>query len=370
MEEKDDRHVEPHTLVLGQSDIHRIVGLAGRDRIMDELIERLRGAFLAARSGRTVTPARRGFLTGTRRTGVLEWMPHHDVGSAITIKTVSYAPENPAVFGLPTILGSMARFDDETGHLLALSDGVLPTAMRTGAASAVATGLLAHPESRVVGLIGAGAQAVTQLHALSRVLRIDEVLVHDVDEEHSRSLPDRVKFLGLDVRVATPDDIESRADVICTATSVDVGQGPVLPGTGLRPHVHINAIGADLPGKVEIPVAVLKDAFVCPDHLEQAQREGECQQLAPEDIGPNLLELVSDPSRAQPRRFSRTVFDSTGFALEDHVAFDVFYDYAQRFGVGQRVSLESVPSDALNPYDPVPALGTEVGAATGSFASG
>ncbi|MER6029496.1 ornithine cyclodeaminase family protein [Streptomyces sp. NPDC001851] len=348
--------MEHQTLVLGQSDIHRIVDLAGRDRVMDEMIDRLHSAFSAARSGKSVTPARQGFLTGTRRTGVLEWMPHHDIGSAITVKTVSYAPENPNVFGLPTILGTMARFDDETGHLLALSDGVLPTAIRTGAASAVATRLLAHPESRVVGLIGAGAQAVTQVHALSRVLPIDEVLVHDVDDERSHSLPKRLEFLGLDVRVAAPDDIESRADVICTATSVDVGDGPVLTGTRLKAHAHINAIGADLPGKVEIPAAVLKDAFVCPDHLEQAMREGECQQLAPEDIGPSILELASDPSRAEPLRFSRTVFDSTGFALEDHVAFDVFHDFAQRFGVGQRIRLESVPSDVLNPYDPVPAI--------------
>ncbi|MFJ9817515.1 ornithine cyclodeaminase family protein [Streptomyces sp. NPDC101151] len=361
----------PETLVLGQPDIHRIVDLAGRDRIMDEMIEGLQAAFSAAESGTTATPARQGFLTGTRRTGVLEWMPHHDIGTAITIKTVSYAPENPNTFGLPTILGTVARFDDETGHMVALSDGVLLTAMRTGAASAVATRLFAHPDSRVVGLIGAGAQAVTQLHALSRVLDIAEVLVHDIDEEHSRSLPRRVKFLGLDVRVASLEEIESQADVICTATSVDVGEGPVLTGEGLKPHVHINAIGADLPGKVEIPAAVLKDAFVCPDHLEQAKREGECQQLALEDIGPGLPRICAEPSTAESRRFSRTVFDSTGFALEDHVAFDVFHHFAQRFGVGQKIRLESVSGDALNPYDqaPAPATPTVVTAPTGSLAA-
>lgn len=340
----------PETLVLGQSDIHRIVRLAGRDRIMDEMVERLHAAFVAAAEGRTSTPARQGFLTGRHRTGVLEWMPHHDPGTAVTIKTVSYAPENPGLFGLPTILGSIARFDDETGHMLALSDGVLPTAIRTGAASAVATRLLAHPESRVVGLIGAGAQAVTQLHGLSRVLPVEEVLVHDISAGHAASFRQRAEFLGLDVRVVSLEEVETRADVICTATSVDVGCGPVLTGKGLKPHVHINAVGADLPGKIEIPLAVLKDAFVCTDHLEQAQREGECQQLALEDIGGTLPELCSDPSTAVSARTSRSVFDSTGFALEDHVAFDVFYEFAQHFGVGQRIHLESVPADALNPY--------------------
>ncbi|QZL09421.1 hypothetical protein K2224_39275 (plasmid) [Streptomyces sp. BHT-5-2] len=164
--------------------------------------------------------------------------------------------------------------------------------------------------------------------------------------EHSHSLPKCLEFRGLDVRVAAPDDVESRADVICTATSVDVGKGPVLNGARLKAHAHIHAIGADLPGQAENPSAVLKDAFVCPDHVEQAMREGECQQLAPEDIDPSTLDLASDLPFAEPLRFSRTAFDSTGFALQDHAAFDLFYGFAHRFGIGQSIRLESVPSDA------------------------
>ncbi|MFD8368995.1 ornithine cyclodeaminase family protein [Streptomyces hygroscopicus] len=342
--------MSPETLLLGQSDIHRILHLAGRDQVMDLTIERLREAFVAADAGRSVIPARQGFLTGSDRTGVLEWMPHHDPGRAVTIKTVSYAPVNPAKYALPTILGTIARFDDETGHLLAVSDGVLPTAIRTGAASAVATNLLAHPDSRAVGMIGTGAQAVTQLHALSRVLGIETVLVTDIDPEHSSSFRERAAFLGLTVEVVPLAELEAEADVICTATSVDVGEGPVMRGTDLKNHLHINAIGADLPGKVEIPLHVLRKAFVCPDHPEQAHKEGECQQLVPDEVGPTLLELCADPALAHAMQTSRTVFDSTGFALEDHVAFDVFYELAQYHGVGDRVRLESVSRDSLNPY--------------------
>lgn len=84
-------------------------------------------------------------------------MPHHDPGRSITIKTVAYTPSNPGTFQLPTIIGSLTRYDDVTGRLLAVCDGILPTAIRTGAASAIASRLLARPDSRVLGLVGAGS---------------------------------------------------------------------------------------------------------------------------------------------------------------------------------------------------------------------
>jgi ornithine cyclodeaminase/alanine dehydrogenase-like protein (mu-crystallin family) len=79
--------------------------------------------------------------------------------------------------------------------------------------------------------------------------------------------------------------------------------------------VHINAIGADLIGKSEVPVPVLKAAFVTPDHLAQALREGECQQLEEGDVGPDLMTLCADPETAARHRDGVTVFDSTGSGL-------------------------------------------------------
>ncbi|GAA0703665.1 alanine dehydrogenase [Kitasatospora atroaurantiaca] len=338
------------TLLLASDDIHQLVAIVGRDRLMDQMIERLEFAFRESDSDSLRTPPRAGFITGVHRAGVLEWMPHHEPGRAATIKLVSYAPNNPGYHGLPTILGTLARIDDETGHLLTIADAVLPTAIRTGAASAVATRLLARPGSSTVGLIGAGAQAVTQLHAISRVLDVSEVLVHDVNPDHRRSYLERASFLGLDIREATLEELESRSDVICTATSVDVNAGPVLRGERLKDHVHINAIGADIPGKVEIPLQVLRSAYVSPDHVQQAQREGECQRLERGEIGAALPELCAAPHLAHPHKESRTVFDSTGFALEDHVALDVLIELAELHGIGTVVQLEAGSFDALNPY--------------------
>ncbi|MFD3732175.1 hypothetical protein [Streptomyces sp. NPDC058632] len=140
------------------------------------------------------------------------------------------------------------------------------------------------------------------------------------------------------------------ADIICTVTSVGVGEGPVPSGRNLRPHVHVDAIGSDLIGKFEVPRAVLESAFVTPDHVAQALREGECQQSEAGDLGPDLMTLCAEPETAARHRDRVTVFDPTGFALEDHVALDVLLELADEAGIGDRVQVEHLPDDALNPY--------------------
>ncbi|CAM5483863.1 ornithine cyclodeaminase family protein [Streptomyces pilosus] len=337
------------TVILTRQHIAKIVEEKGLDHFMDRMIARLGEAFREGGYG-GITPARDGFLRGPADTAILEWMPHHRPGDSITIKTVGYTPSNPQDHRLPTIIGTMTRYDDVTGRLLAVCDGILPTAVRTGAAAAVASRLLARPDSRVLGLVGAGAQAVTQAHALSRVFPLERILVHDIEPAHERTFAERVEFLGLDVEVVPVAVLEAAADIICTVTSVGVGAGPVLPGVRLQPHAHVNAIGADLIGKFEVPLHVLKSAFVTTDHRGQALREGESQQLVESDLGPDLMDLCADPSLAERHRDGLTVFDSTGFALEDHIAFDVLLELAGDAGIGDYVRIEHLPEDALDPY--------------------
>ncbi|MEU9890327.1 ornithine cyclodeaminase family protein [Sphaerisporangium sp. NPDC051011] len=346
------------TRLISQFDIERIVRAIGRHNLMDRVIDRLaEGLAELGREKREISPPRGGFDRDYPTPGVLEWMPHYVSGDSITIKTVSYSPMNPQRYGLPTILSNLARYDSATGRLVALTDGVVLTAMRTGAASAVASRLLADPRSSVLGLIGAGAQAVTQVHALSRVFPLEKVLVWDVDPAHAESLASRVAFLGLPVEVAPPGVILARADVISTVTSVAVGGDPVLPSGPYRPHLHINAVGSDLVGKTELPRPLILKAFVTADHLEQAYREGECQQLvdepsAAELIGPSLAELCASPDLATGLRGRLTVFDSTGFALEDHLAMDVLLEAADEVGAGSTLRVEYHPADTLDPYSP------------------
>ncbi|MFG2342386.1 ornithine cyclodeaminase family protein [Streptomyces yangpuensis] len=341
------------TLILPASDIARLVHLAGRDNLMDRMIDTMASGMAALGRGELESsPQRGGFTRKSDEIGVIEWMPHHEPGRSMTLKTVGYTPSNPVRRELPTILGTVSRFDDTTGQLVALADGVIATAIRTGAMSAVASRLLARPDSATIGLIGAGAQAVTQLHALSRVFPLRRVLVCDVNPAHAASFADRVAFLGLDLTFETVSAarLAAESDIICTATTVGVGEGPVLSDVGLRTHVHVNAVGADLPGKTELPAGLLARSLVTYDHLPQALVEGECQQLSEDSLGPSLAAFCADPDSAVPARERSTVFDSTGFALEDHLALDLFLELASEYGLGHTVEVEYHPVDSLNPY--------------------
>ncbi|WP_329791953.1 ornithine cyclodeaminase family protein [Lentzea sp. DG1S-22] len=339
------------TWLLCQEDIVRMLQLVGRDELMRRMIDTLEEEFVELGCGRrTNSPQRSGFTRAGEVPGVIETMPHREAGVGVTVKTVAYSPRNLQNSRLPTILGTVARIDDDSGRLVALADAVLLTAIRTGAASAIAAKKLAAPGSSTVGIIGTGTQAVTQLQGLCQVLDVREVLVHDINPIHEQSYAQRVDFLGVDVRSADPERILAEADVLCTATSVPVGEGPVFPDGPHRPHLHINSIGADEIGKTELPVSLLRRAVVCPDHPEQARHEGECQQLDESEMGPTLAHLCAHPAEAEEYRSRLTVFDSTGFAFEDHVALNVLLDLAAEYGLGTKVSIEGRPDDLLDPY--------------------
>ncbi|MYU14995.1 ornithine cyclodeaminase family protein [Streptomyces sp. SID8361] len=339
------------TRILCQRDIKRILSVVGRDVLMDRLISELHNAF--ARLGRGEVggpPPRTGFTRDGNVPGVIEFMPHRAAGAGVTMKTVSYSPRNPERLHLPTIVGTLTRFDDDSGSLVALADAGAITAMRTGAVAAIATRLFARPGSTTLALVGAGAQAVTQAHALSRILPLERILVSDIKPEHAASFAGRAGFLGLPVEVTDAATATASADVLCTVTSVPAGGGPVVPAAPRLQHLHINAVGADEPGKFELPRALLDEAFICVDHPGQARAEGEFQQLPDRELGPSLAELCAAPETAVAYRENLSVLDSTGSAFADHIAFDVLLGFADELGLGQKMAIESTPEDVLDPY--------------------
>lgn len=339
------------TLLVTGQDLSIIVKHVGMDELMDRTILNLTKALAEVSEERTELHPRAGFRYEWPHPGVLEWMPHMQIGQNATIKIVAYNPTNPGQTGLPTIVSTIGVFDLANGHLAALIDGAFPTALRTGAASAIASRILAYPDSDTVGLVGCGAQAVAQLHALSRIFPLREAVVYDIDPERAKSYSSRAAFIGLPIRMASLQEVEESADILCTATSVAVGEGPVIRGHLLRDHIHINAIGSDLPGKTELPLSLLKTCLLCPDHQAQAMVEGECQQVLPEEIGPDLVELVRHPAQYAAWHKRKTIFDSTGFGLEDNVIAELVLALAHEYQLGTWVNLEHCPADPYNPYD-------------------
>lgn len=357
------------TLILTAADLRQLVHAVGLDDLLDMVTQCLRSGFQAARSGQFQTLPRSGFFDSEPATGLLEWMPGRD-SRRTTVKIVGYHPDNPAS-DKPTILSVAAAFENESGHIAAVADATFLTALRTGAASAIAADVLARADSETVGLIGCGAQAVSQVHALSKIRPLKRVLLYDVDKAIESSFASRIAplDLGLVVESAPLESLVGSCDILVTCTSVAPEAGPVFPSHfSYRPGLHVNAVGSDFPGKTEIPKALLEQAFICADYPAQCLEEGECQQLDSSAIDCDLAELWCRASTFRDQRAALTVFDSTGWALEDHFALAVFVEQATRLGLGNWMEIEAVARDPHNPYGflELDALKSEaVGALTG-----
>lgn len=341
------------TLVLPQQDIHDIVSHFGVDTVMDDLITRLTIAIRELNTGQTIIPIRSGFNYQSPYPGLVEWMPLFEKGKQVVVKMVGYHPQNPDQFGLPTVLSTISAYDTHTGHLKSILDGVLLTSLRTGAASAISTKHLAHPDSETLGLIGCGAQAVTQLHAISRVSSLKKVLIYDNNADALGSFENRCRALNLKVEIeaSSIEEIIGASDIVCTATSIDPGSGPLFENLPTKQHLHINAVGSDFPGKVEVSLDFLNNSFVCPDFKAQAIIEGECQRLEENKIGAELPDVLKNYDNYAHIRNERSVFDSTGWSLEDAVVLELFADYAKQLGLGKEMEIEAVGGDAKSPYD-------------------
>jgi ornithine cyclodeaminase/alanine dehydrogenase-like protein (mu-crystallin family) len=154
------------TVILTVDDIRVIVQQVGLNGLMDEMIRRLEDAFACYDPQQTVIPARDGFSYTEPEMGLVEWMPVKGAGHQVTIKVVGYHPGNPSARSLPTILSTVSAYDTRTGHLFGLADGVFLTALRTGAASAVAARALAvrkQPGDRDDRVRGAGCYSTACL---------------------------------------------------------------------------------------------------------------------------------------------------------------------------------------------------------------
>jgi len=340
------------TLILTAEDIQSIILHLSANNMLDIVMDTMEREIQNYSPEHVSIPARSGFNYTLPDVGLIEWMPLYQVGQKITNKIVGYHPRNPTKYGIPTILSSISQYDTRTGHLMGIADGVLLTALRTGVASAIASKHLAKEESSTLGLIGCGAQAVTQLHALSRIFNIKTVLCFDKDTKTTDTFQQRVSTLQLQAQIISSSikEIVAHSDIICTATSIDVHEGPLFKNIEPKPHVHINAVGSDFPGKIELPMDIIDRSFLCADFIEQALLEGECQQVTPDRIDADLSELVKRPNHFKRFKNQISVFDSTGWALEDHVIMNIFMDYASRMNIGTEVELECISSDAKNPY--------------------
>ncbi len=253
--------------------------------------------------------------------GDLRCMPVYIPSMKIAgVKNVNVHPGNRE---LPAVMASITLFDPETGFPLAIMDGTHITKMRTGAAGGVAAKYLSRNDSRIAAFIGAGDQAETQLKALL-VTRpeLSEIIVYDISKERMEGFAKTAnKDHGMNARhAASVNDAVSSADIVVTTTPV---RTPVVKAEYIRSGTHINAIGADAPGKQELDGDILKQARVIIDNWEQASHSGEINAalskeiITREDIYGDIGEIVTGKKPGRDSLDQITVFDSTGLAVQD-----------------------------------------------------
>jgi alanine dehydrogenase len=311
---------------------------------MSKFIEGMEIALRAKALGRTQMPSKL-YLFFERYLGDVRAMPAYieDLDVAC-VKIVNSHAENPSRYGLPAVMAVIILINPRSGFPIAIMDGTWITNMRTGAIGGVAVKYLARKDSRVVGMVGTGAQARTQLMALMEVMRIDEVRAFSPDLEGTRKFVDEAKKrFDLNVRaVKSGEDAVRNVDVVVTTTPV---REPVVKNAWIKDGMHINAIGADAPGKEELDPLILKRAKIVVDDLEQAYHSGEINVplkrgvITRGEIYAELGDIVAGKKVGRISDDEITVFDSTGLAIQDAVGAWMVYQEAKRKKKGKEAKL-------------------------------
>ncbi|MBI4637152.1 MAG: ornithine cyclodeaminase family protein [Candidatus Rokubacteria bacterium] len=329
-------------LVLSRGDLESVLAPA-------DVIEALEAALRLHGEGRAVVPPRSVAPVGD---GVLLLMPaawrpsgaDAEEPDGLGAKVVTYFAGNRAR-GQPTIHATYLLMDGTTGQPLALLEGTFLTALRTGAASALAARHLARPDAGRIVCFGAGVQAGFQLRCLAAVVPLAGVAVVGRDPLRARQFAEAMgRELDVPVEVARDARAAVReADIVVCATTSST---PVLFGADLKPGAHVDAVGAFRPDAREVDTEVVRRARVVVDTYEGALgeagdiliplREG---AVSREHIAAELAELVAGSRRGRGDAAEVTLFKSVGWALEDLAAARLAYGRARARGIGTEVRL-------------------------------
>jgi alanine dehydrogenase len=264
--------------------------------------------------------------------------------SYFAAKTNANFPRNPERFGLPTIQGTIVLADATNGVPLAIIESGSVTALRTGAATAVAAKFLARRDARIATIVGCGVQGELQLAAIAAVLPLERAWVLDADHERAESMATRASA-SLHLRVEAAKDLRAalrESDMCVTCTPA---RGAFVMSADVAPGMFIAAVGADSQGKQELEPALVASATLVVDVLDQCAEIGELQHalaaglMTRSQVQAELADVVIGRHPGRTRDDEITVFDSSGTALQDVAAAVAVYEKARATGRGSEVKL-------------------------------
>jgi alanine dehydrogenase len=327
------------TLILTRDDVVSVLE-------MKECMEIVEKAFAELTNGTAVLPLRIGI---TPPDGLALYMPAYlKEMKALACKVVTVYKNNPAKFNMPTTIGKVLLQDPENGDVICIMDGGYLTAVRTGAASGVATKLLAGTKTgSVAGIFGAGVQAKMQLWAITEAVQVDKAFVYDIsDGAVNKFIEEMAVKLKLEiVKAKSAAEIIENCDILCTATS---SSSPLFDGNSVKPGTHINGIGSHTPGARELDTAIIKRARFIGDSREACFSEAgdilipiKENAITESHFYAELGEIITGKKsgRNPDEKDIITIFKSNGLAIQDVATAKLVYEKAVQKGIGKEVKI-------------------------------
>lgn len=307
---------------------------------MEDCIESMDGCMRQTSAGNVVNPPRAGFMAGK---GMLAWMPGYLAEpEGFACKLITQFPE-AQLKGYSSHSGVTVYFEAETGQPAMIVDSGYLTAVRTAAASAVATRTLARDDASTLALVGSGEQGYLHVAAMLAVRPISAIRIWGRTAENAVRFKEQIEAewqvkVGIFPTVA---QTIKEADIICSATPA---KAPLLLGSELPEGCHINAVGASRSPKVELDHAAVMRSLYYVDYRESAFKEArelvealESGTISEEHVRGEIGEVLLGHKRGRENERDITIYRSVGFAAQDVAAAGLVYNKARNQGLGLSV---------------------------------
>ncbi len=243
---------------------------------------------------------------------------------------------------LPTTASWILAFDPDTGELLMICDGTLPTMVRTAAAAAVAIRQLARRDAETLAVVGAGQLGRQCVHAALAVHPFKRVLLHDASTAAAELAATELSpKIGIAIEPSDAQTACSQADVIVTATN---SRTPIVHSAWVRPGTHLSCMGADLHEKIECEPALLSRCRLWADQVEHCLQRGEASQAIAQGSLPRdcyigtLGQLINGDVQGRTDSQQITMFDGVGIGIQDTTVVRTIYDQAIAKNLGSTVA--------------------------------
>jgi len=326
-------------LILSKSEIEKLLPVEACIEVMAEAMKQT--------SARTVVLPLRQFMAVPGTKGKLGLMPGYIAEPArFGLKIVSKY-ERPAGSALGTHVGMVILFDATEGVPLAMMEGGMLTAIRTAAASGLATRTLARRDAAVLAMLGCGEEAHHHVPAMLAARPIDEIVVWGRNAARAQAFVDHLRLpAGVTARsVATAQEAVGVADIICTVTSAAT---PILEGAWLSPGQHLNLVGSAIPTTAEVDTAAVVRTRFYVDYRDAALAQAGELLTAIKNGAVTETHIVGEIGEVllgrKPGRSGDsdiTCYKSLGIAAQDLAAAEYVYRAALAAGVGTEVDLSA-----------------------------